>query len=54
MLGMLVEVADDVDSREHQGILDASPEVHPLLWWGFQMREQLKFSALNNDERIPQ
>ena len=31
MLGMLVEVIDDVGDREHHGFQEALPEAHPPL-----------------------
>ena len=31
MLGMLVEVVDNVGDREHKGFLEAPQEAHPLM-----------------------
>ena len=41
-LSMSVEVVDDVGDREHQGILDASLQAHPLLWMGVPIKEAIK------------
>ena len=43
MFSVLVEVVDDVGDREHQGILEASPELHPLLGVGVLIEEVIKF-----------
>ena len=38
-LGMLVEMVDDLGNREHQGFLEVSTEVHPLLGVGVLKEE---------------
>ena len=52
-LSVLVEMVDSVGDREHQGFLDTSLELTLFWGWEFQLREQSKFSALDNDKRIP-
>ena len=40
--GALVEEIDNVGDREHQGILDTSPEAHPLLGVGVLIEEVIE------------
>ena len=42
MFGMLVEDVENIGDREHQGILDASLDVHLLLGVGVLIEEVIK------------
>ena len=42
MLGVLVEVVDNIGSRKHQGILDASLEAHYVLRVGVLIKGAIK------------